>query len=110
MQENVGKRRRKELREAESLRKDMKKCLLKCVIVFGLAIGLSIIIYAMALLGILITFENPVVLGGPTALVVISIMFCGADVTRYSKLKRTYKTYCDEHSITEAELATLKKA
>lgn len=103
MQEHMGKKRKKELREASSLQHEQSKKLYKCVGIFGGAIVIIALDYILAFAGVL-SFDNFFVQVIPLALIVISIFVAGSDATRYSVLKREFKTYCVEHSITEEDL------
>lgn len=103
MQEHIGKKRKRELREASSLLSEQKKKFTKCVGVFGGAIAIIAVDYALAFAGVL-SFDNIFVQVIPLALIIGSLLFAGSDITRYSMLKREYQKYCAEHSITEDEL------
>ncbi len=104
MQEHVGKKRKKELREASALQREQSKKLYKCIGVFGGVIVAVIVIFALAFAGVL-DFGNIFVQVVPTALIVASLFVAGSDVTRYTVLKKDFNKYCEEHSITKEDLA-----
>lgn len=109
MQEHVGKKRKKELREASALQREQSKKLCKCIGVFGGVVVVVCVIFGLAFAGVL-DFGNIFVQVVPTVLIVVSLFVAGSDMTRYSVLKKDFNNYCEEHSITKEDLAAYNAA
>ena len=104
MQEHVGKKRKKELREAVNLRDERNSHIKKCAIVYGAAIAICIVYFACCSLEVFISFSNLMFTFIPLAVVVASLFIAGADITRAQVANDKYKKYCAEHSVTKEDI------
>ncbi len=104
MQEHVGKKRKKELREALNLKRERDASIKKCVIVYGVAIAVCLLYFLCCALNILISFDNLMLTFVPMAVIVASLFIAGSDVTRAQVAHGKYKKYCVEHSVSKEDL------
>lgn len=105
MQEHVGKKRKKELREAMNLKQERDRSIKKCAIVYGIAAAICIFYFLCCAFNFLISFDNLVLTFIPLAVVVASLFIAGSDITKAQVAHDKYKKYCSSHSVTKEDLA-----
>ena len=107
MQEHVGKKRRKEVREALNMRQELNKYM--TIMVVTLVIGIiawSALSYLMVT-GVIpndTTFMQTL----PYVLLFIVIIFIGSRSYKWSALHERYRKHCVRYNITKSDIKALK--
>ncbi len=109
MQEHVGKKRKKELREALNLKSERDRSIKKCAIVYGAAIAICIVYFVCCSFNILISYSNLMFTFIPLAVVVASLFIAGSDITRAQVAHGKYKKFCAQHAVTKEDLARFQE-
>lgn len=104
MQEHVGKKRKKELREASDLKKERDASIKKCVIVYGTAVAVCVVYFLCCTFRILISFDNLVLTFIPLAVVVASLFIAGSDITKAQVAHGKLKKFCAEHAVSKEDI------
>lgn len=106
MKEHVGKKRRKEVRQAVNLKQDMNKALAKSLAVTGLCIVLCLIYTLFLNLGVL-DMSDIVVQAVPLVFVFIGVMFIGNHFYKYLDLRDAFKKHCDRYGVSKNDMNAL---
>lgn len=107
VEEHVGKKRRKEVRQAITMSEELRKTLLLCIglIVFGIVVLL--VLFVISYLGL---FEIPLVVTNTVPLVtlVVLMIFVAPKANRYWALRDEYKAHLERHNISKDDMRALK--
>lgn len=94
VEEHVGKKRRKEVRQAITMSEELRKTLLLCIglIVFGIVVLL--VLFVISYLGL---FEIPLVVTNtvPLVILVVLMIFVAPKANRYWALRDEYKAHLE---------------
>lgn len=110
MQEHVGKKRKKELREALELKKERDASIRKCAVVYGIAFAICVFYFLCCTFNFLISFDNLMLTFIPLAVVVASLFIAGSDITKAQVAHGKYKKYCTEHAVSKEDLVHFEEA
>ena len=104
VEEHVGKKRRKEVRQAITMSEELRKTLLLCIglIVFGI-----IVLLVISYLGL---FEIPLVVTNtvPLVILVVLMIFVAPKANRYWALRDEYKAHLERYNISKDDMRALK--
>ena len=104
VEEHVGKKRRKEVRQAITMSEELRKTLLLCIglIVFGI-----IVLLVLSYLGL---FEIPLVVTNtvPLVILVVLMIFVAPKANRYWALRDEYKAHLERYNISKDDMRALK--
>ena len=107
VEEHVGKKRRKEVRQAITMSEELRKTLLLCIglIVFGIVVLL--ILFVISYLGL---FEIPLVVTNtvPLVILVVLMIFVAPKANRYWALRDEYKAHLEPYNISKDDMRALK--
>ena len=107
VEEHVGKKRRKEVRQAITMSEELRKTLLLCIglIVFGIIVLL--VLFVISYLGL---FEIPLVVTNtvPLVILVVLMIFVAPKANRYWALRDEYKAHLERYNISEDDMRALK--
>lgn len=107
MQEHVGKKRRKEVRQAANMKSDLRKEMFVMIGIFivGIAICFSWTI-AMYFSGV--DGSSIIVQSLPTIAVFLLVVYLGNRAYKWTGLREEYKRHCQQFNITDEEIKLLK--
>ena len=109
VEEHVGKKRRKEVRQAITMSEELRKTLLLCIglIVFGIVVLL--ILFVISYLGL---FEIPLVVTNtvPLVILVVLMIFVAPKANRYWALRDEYKAHLERYNISKDDMRALKNS
>lgn len=107
VEEHVGKKRRKEVRQAITMSEELRKTLLLIVgvLVFGCLILL--VLFLLSYLGIV---ELPSSVGtiAPLVVLVVIMIYIGPKANRFWALRDEYKDHLKRYNISKADMRALK--
>lgn len=107
VEEHVGKKRRKEVRQAITMSEELRKTLLLIVgvIVFG-----CLVIFVLFLISFLGIAELPSSVGtiAPLVVLIVIMMFIGPKANRFWTLRDEYKEHLKRYNISKADMNALK--
>ena len=107
VEEHVGKKRRKEVRQAITMSEELRKTLLLCIglIVFGIIVLL--VLFVISYLGL---FEIPLVVTNtvPLVILVVLMIFVAPKANRYWALRDEYKAHLERDNISKDDMRALK--
>ena len=107
VEEHVGKKRRKEVRQAITMSEELRKTLLLCIglIVFGIVVLL--VLFVISYLGL---FEIPLVVTNtvPLVILVVLMIFVAPKANRYWALRDEYKAHLERYNISKDDMRALK--
>ena len=107
VEEHVGKKRRKEVRQAITMSEELRKTLLLCIglIVFGIIVLL--VLFVISYLGL---FEIPLVVTNtvPLVILVVLMIFVAPKANRYWALRDEYKAHLERCNISKDDMRALK--
>lgn len=107
VEEHVGKKRRKEVRQAITMSEELRKTLLLCIglIVFGIIVLL--VLFVISYLGL---FEIPLVVTNtvPLVILVVLMIFVAPKANRYWALRDEYKAHLERYNISKDGMRALK--
>lgn len=107
VEEHVGKKRRKEVRQAITMSEELRKTLLLCIglIVFGIVVLL--VLFVISYLGL---FEIPLVVTNtvPLVILVVLMIFVAPKANRYWALRDEYKAHLERYNISKDDMRPLK--
>ena len=107
VEEHVGKKRRKEVRQAITMSEELRKTLLLCIglIVFGIVVLL--VLFVISYLGL---FEIPLVVTNtvPLVILVVLMIFVAPKANRYWALRDEYKAHLERYNISKDDMGALK--
>ena len=107
VEEHVGKKRRKEVRQAITMSEELRKTLLLCIglIVFGIVVLL--VLFVISYLGL---FEIPLVVTNtvPLVILVVLMIFVAPMANRYWALRDEYKAHLERYNISKDDMRALK--
>lgn len=107
VEEHVGKKRRKEVRQAITMSEELRKTLLLCIglIVFGIIVLL--VLFVISYLGL---FEIPLVVTNtvPLVILVVLMIFVAPKANRYWALRDEYKAHLERYNIRKDDMRALK--
>ncbi|MGN0073090.1 MAG: hypothetical protein ACI36W_04755 [Coriobacteriales bacterium] len=104
MQEHMGKKRKRELREALDLRAERDKHARKAAIIIGAGVFVCALYFFLCAFNIGINFTNLLFTFIPMIALVAGLFFGGSDVNKASKANDQFKRFCDSRSITKQDL------
>ena len=109
VEEHVGKKRRKEVRQAITMSEELRKTLLLCIglIVFGIVVLL--VLFVISYLGL---FEIPLVVTNtvPLVILVVLMIFVAPKANRYWALRDEYKAHLERYTVSYTHLTLPTKA
>lgn len=102
VEEHVGKKRRKEVRQAITMSEELRKTLLLCI---GLIVLL--VLFVISYLGL---FEIPLVVTNtvPLVILVVLMIFVAPKANRYWALRDEYKAHLERYNISKDDMRALK--
>ena len=100
----MGKKRKRELREALNLREERDKHVRKAALIIGAGVFVCALYFFCCTFNIGINFTNLLFTFIPMIALVAGLFFGGTDVNKASKANDQFKRYCDAHSITKEDL------
>lgn len=106
MKEHVGKKRRKEVRQAVNLKKDMNRALAKSLAVMAACVVLCLVYTALLNLGYL-NMGDIIVQAVPLAIVFVGVMFIGSYFYKYLDLRDAFKKHCDRYGVSKEDMSNL---
>lgn len=108
VEEHVGKKRRKEVRQAIALKKEMNRSLLFIVIAIvvggGLAGALTVLVTAD-----MIQVDNVATQAIPLAVIVLALVFIGPRCTKWWGIRDQYKLHLKRYNISKEDMAALER-
>ena len=104
MQEHMGKKRKRELREALDLREERDKHVRKAALIIGAGVFVCALYFFCCTFNIGINFTNLIFTFIPTIALVAGLFFSGSDVNKAAKANDQLKRYCSERSISKQDL------
>ena len=108
VEEHVGKKRRKEVRQAITMSEELRKTLLLCIglIVFGIIVLL--VLFVISYLGL---FEIPLVVTNtvPLVILVVLMIFVAPKANRYWALRDEYKAHLERYNISKDDMRALNR-
>lgn len=105
--QHVGKKRRKEVREAVNMRRDLRKDMALFLSVFALAAVASIVLSYLAALGVL--GDNTFVQFLPMIVVFVIIIILSMRISAYWGRRDAYKQHCKRYNITKEDMKALER-
>ena len=109
MQEHVGKKRRKEVRQAANLRKQKNNAMIFIIVVMVIGMVLSTISSFLIVFGV-IPVSNQFWTYVPTIIVFIVIFIAGSRVFKWTNLRQEYKDHCKKFNITVQDIREFNKS
>ncbi|MGN0038640.1 MAG: hypothetical protein ACI36Y_05875 [Coriobacteriales bacterium] len=104
MQEHMGKKRKRELREALDLRAERDKHARRAALIMGAGILVCILYFILCAFNIGINFTNLLFTFIPTIALVAGLFFSGSDINKATKANDKFKRFCAERSISKQDL------
>ena len=104
MQEHMGKKRKRELREALNLRDERNKHARRAALIMGAGILVCIVYFVLCAFNIGNNFTNLIFTFSPPIALVAGLFFSGSDVNKAAKANDQLKRYCSERSISKQDL------
>ena len=106
VEEHVGKKRRKEVRQAITMSEERRKTLLLCIglIVFGIIVLLVLFVSYLGLFEIPLVVTNTV----PLVILVVLMIFVAPKANRYWALRDEYKAHLERYNISKDDMRALK--
>ena len=106
-EEHVGKKRRKEVRQAITMSDELRKILLLIVCVTILACVIIAVLFLIAFTGVveLPSFVSNTV---PLIILVVFMIFVAPKVNKYWTLRDAYKAHLERYNISKADMNALK--
>lgn len=107
VQEHVGKKRRKEVRQAINMSEEMRRLLLSSIGI--LAVGLVVVLLVLFLAYGNVIPVSPIV-GSmlPLAILLVAIFAVTPRANRYWSLRAQYKDHCRRFNIRKADMQALR--
>lgn len=107
VEEHVGKKRRKEVRQAITMSEELRKTFL---LITGILVIVCLFIVILFLISYLGIAELPSVVSStaPLVVVVIAMIFVAPKVNRYWALRDEYKSHLERYNISKADMNALK--
>lgn len=107
VQEHVGKKRRKEVRQAINMSNEKKRLLRYCIgmLAIGCALVLLFIFFSFTQIIPVSPFLRSI---GPILIFFAFMMIITPKANRYWTLRETCKTHCERYNITKADMQALK--
>ena len=104
VEEHVGKKRRKEVRQAITMSEELRKTLLLCI---GLIVFVLLVLFVISYLGL---FEIPLVVTNtvPLVILVVLMIFVAPKANRYWALRDEYKAHLERYNISKDDMRALK--
>ena len=98
VEEHVGKKRRKEVRQAITMSEELRKTLLLCI---------GLVLFVISYLGL---FEIPLVVTNtvPLVILVVLMIFVAPKANRYWALRDEYKAHLERYNISKDDMRALK--
>ena len=108
MEEHVGKKRRKEIREAINMKKELNSTLL---LMLGLMLAGCLLYgaYTILLIEGVIPAGDQVSQVVPLIIVFILVVFLGNKAYRWTDKREQFKTHCKKFDITKEDMKALKR-
>ena len=99
VEEHVGKKRRKEVRQAITMSEELRKTLLLCIVL--------LVLFVISYLGL---FEIPLVVTNtvPLVILVVLMIFVAPKANRYWALRDEYKAHLERYNISKDDMRALK--
>ena len=103
MVEHVGKKRRKEIRQAAEYKKEANKHTLRCALLFVCLLVLLLIPIALQLLG-LVDPTNMLLSAAQLIIVFVGCILVGSESKKASDARKTYKDYALKFEVTAEDV------
>lgn len=107
MQEHVGKRRRKEVREAIDMRHEMMTTLAVTCVALVVGIALAVAVQLLVVFGMLVSSNIFLRLLPAIVIFVLLLVVCGR-AYKLSGLREEYKEHCRRYNITKEDMRALE--
>lgn len=106
-EQHVGKKRRKEVREAINMKKQIRKDFTFMMVVFGIAIIVTLACTALAYQGL---FGDNMMLVQTVPLVIVfgAVMIMSFRMNSFWELRSQYKKHCQKYNITKSDMKALE--
>lgn len=108
MEAHVGKKRRKEVRQALNMKEEMNKLLSRCLIFFVIAAILYVALMVLMAKGIINTTSAWASML-PMVVVLIFAMIVGSQSYKWYGLRDQYKKHCKRFDISKQDMKDLKE-
>ena len=107
VEEHVGKKRRKEVRQAINMSEELRKTLLLIISVLTIGCLIVLILFFISFYGVveLPAFASSTV---PLAILIIAMVFIAPKANRYWALRDEYKEHLKRYNISKADMKALK--
>lgn len=107
VEEHVGKKRRKEVRQAINMSEELRKTLRFVISILALSLLLIVALYILSITGI-VNMSMDVINFAPLAIAVIAMIIVVPKANRYWTLRDEYKDHLARYNITKADMKALK--
>lgn len=108
MQEHVGKKRRKEVREAIDMRNELKSTLVVTAVALVIGIGVTVGVQILTVQGAL-AYDNVFVQLLPMIVIFVLLMVIGSRAYKWSGLREEYKEHCKKYNISKEDMRALER-
>lgn len=108
MQQHVGKKRRKEVREAVDMRKELRSRFARTGVVFGIGVAFVIGMQALTVFGVL-ALGNEVAQAVLLIVVFVFVMIIGSRTYKWSGMREQYKEHRKRYNITDEDMRALER-
>ncbi|MGI6033948.1 MAG: hypothetical protein ACOX69_11065 [Coriobacteriales bacterium] len=108
MQEHVGKKRRKEVRQAIDMKRELNRDMRTMIIIMAIGILATLFVTYLTYIGV-VDAMNGLVQSIPMIILLILAIFLGNRAYRWSGLREEYKKHCKEFNITKEDMNALKR-
>ena len=108
VEEHVGKKRRKEVRQAVSMKEELNHSLIIIVAVLALGVILTAAMTYMTITGI-VPADNLWTQVIPLIIVIVILIFAGPQASKWWGLHDEYKKHLERYNISKEDMAALKR-
>ncbi len=107
VEEHVGKKRRKEVRQAINMSEELRRTLRFVIGILALSFLIIIALYIISMMGIVDMSMN-IISFVPLAIVLIAMIVIAPKANRYWTLRDEYKNHLERYNISKADMKALK--
>lgn len=107
VEEHVGKKRRKEVRQAINMSEELRRTLRFVIGILALSFLIIIALYIISMMGIVDMSMN-IISFVPLAIALIAMIVIAPKANRYWTLRDEYKNHLERYNISKADMKALK--
>ncbi len=107
VEEHVGKKRRKEVRQAINMSEELRRTLRFVIGILALSFLIIIALYIISMMGIVDMSMN-IISFVPLAIALIAMTVIAPKANRYWTLRDEYKNHLERYNISKADMKALK--